>query len=103
MRDADTYFFTRVMPGSGNDQLMKQPTDGSSKPKQLSINDCQGNNSDAAPAGKSFLIFSSTAYDGDYALMLGKLGDGKVWHVAPSIVDRADGRQKLGASYTATQ
>jgi len=103
VRDADTYFFTRVTAGSGLDQLMKQPTDGSSPPKQLSINDCDGNNSDAAPAGSAFLVFSSTAYDGHYALMLGKLGDGKVWHVAPGVVDRDDGTHKLGASYTATQ
>lgn len=100
VRDADTYFFSRVMPGAGNDQIMQQPVDGSTAPRRLSINDCDGNDSDAAPAGARFLVFSSTAYGSGYALMLGKLANGKVWRIAPGVVDVDDGRAKLGASYT---
>ena len=101
VRDTSTYFFTRGMPVSGNDQIMMMvPNLTGSTAKTLALNDCNSNNSDAAPVDEDNLIFSSNRYDPPYGLLMGDIGSGKVWRLSPSMINVNDGKQKLGANYS---
>jgi Tol biopolymer transport system component len=99
----ETYFFTRTGAGSGIDQLLQASArQANATPIQLSLNVCGVNNSDAAPVDSSWLIFSSTGYgfNNRYGLVVGHLGDGRVWRFDPVQVNPNDGTNKLGASYS---
>jgi Tol biopolymer transport system component len=101
VRDMSTYFFTRGMPVSGNDQIMMMvPNLTGSTAKALALNDCNSNNSDAAPVDEDTLIFSSNRYDPPYGLLIGDIGSGKVWRLNPTLINLNDGKQKLGANYS---
>ena len=104
VRDLSSYFFTRSMPGSGVDQIMMMvPNISGSTAFALALNDCGSNNSDAAPVDEDYLIFSSSRFDGPYGLVIGDIGSGKVWRLNSTSVNVNDGRQKLGASYSAAR
>ncbi len=106
VRDYSTYFFTRSTPPqagqtAGYDQLMMLNTAvAGSVPVALPLNDCNSNNSDAAPVDEDYLVFSSGRFNPPYGLVIGEIGSGKVWRLDSSHVNVVDGRQKLGASYT---
>ena len=59
--------------------------------------------SDAAPVNEDYLIFSSTSFDPTYSLLLGDIAAARVWRLDPAQINLPDGRQKLGASYTAAR
>lgn len=104
VRDMSTTFFTRGMPVTGNDQIMMLvPNLTGSTAKALALNDCNSNNSDAAPVDEDHLIFSSNRYDPPYGLLIGDIGSGKVWRLSPALINLNDGTQKLGANYSAAR
>ncbi len=101
VRDMSPYFFTRGMPVTGNDQIMMMvPNLSGSTANALALNDCNSNNSDAAPVDEDTLIFSSNRYDSPYGLLIGDIGSGKVWRLSPTLINLNDGKQKLGANYS---
>ncbi|MEK8029812.1 hypothetical protein AACH06_03170 [Ideonella sp. DXS29W] len=102
VRDYSTYFYTRTLANTGNDQILRHPIgQATGKPEVLALNDCDRDNSDAAPVDEDLLAFSSDAYDSTYELVIGDLRNGKVWRIAPGLISGSDGRNKLGANYTA--
>lgn len=102
VRDYSNYYFTRTLAGSANDQILRHAIgQASGQPETLALNDCDRDNSDAAPVDEDFLAFSSDAYDATYSLVIGDLRHGKVWRIAPGQISGSDGRNKLGADYTA--
>lgn len=104
MRDMSTYFFTRGMPVTGNDQVMMMvPNLTGSVAKVLALNDCNSNNSDATPVDEDNLIFSSSRYDPPYGFLIGEIGSGKVWRLSSALINLNDGKQKLGANYSASR
>lgn len=103
VRDYTAYFLSRTQP-AGNDQLaMVVPNSPPGTPAILPLNHCQGDNSDAAPVNEDYLIFSSTSFDPTYSLLLGDIAAARVWRLDPAQINLPDGRQKLGASYTAAR
>jgi Tol biopolymer transport system component len=101
--DDTAYFFTRTSAGTGIDQLVQSSPDlPNDTPIELSLNVCTDNNSDAAPVNSDWLIFSSTGYsfNNRYGLVVGHLGDGRVWRFDPATLNIDDGTNKLGASYS---
>lgn len=103
VRDYTAYFLSRTQP-VGNDQLaMVVPNSPPGTPAILPLNHCQGDNSDAAPVNEDYLIFSSTSFDPTYSLLLGDIAAARVWRLDPAQINLPDGRQKLGASYTAAR
>lgn len=103
VRDYTAYFLSRTQP-AGNDQLaMVVPNSPPGTPAILPLNHCQGDNSDAAPVNEDYLIFSSTSFDPTYSLLLGDITAARVWRLDPAQINLPDGRQKLGASYTAAR
>jgi Tol biopolymer transport system component len=101
--DDTAYFFTRTGAGTGIDQLVQaSPNQPNDPPIELSLNVCTDNNSDAAPVNADWLIFSSTGYsfNNRYGLVVGHLGDGRVWRFDPATLNVDDGTNKLGASYS---
>jgi Tol biopolymer transport system component len=101
--DAATYFFTRTRAITGLDQLMQAaPATPNAVPVELVLNDCSSNNSDAAVVNTTYLVFSSTGYsfNNRYGLVVGHLGDGRVWRFDPATVNLDLTTNKLGASYT---
>ncbi|MBI3899469.1 MAG: PD40 domain-containing protein [Gammaproteobacteria bacterium] len=104
VRDYSAYFFTRASSGSGYDQIMMAlPNAASSTAYALPLNKCNANNSDAAPVDEDHLIFPSGAYDPPYGLVIGDIKTGMIWRLNQSAVNINDGKQKLGASYTAAR
>jgi Tol biopolymer transport system component len=66
---------------------------------QLLFNDCNGNNSDAAPVdGTNYVFFSSTT-QGGYQLYLGDAGSGKRWSLSQFNVNSDTTTAKLGSHY----
>lgn len=102
VRDYSTYFYTRTLAGTRNDQILRHPIgQAGGKPEVPALNDCDRDNSDPAPVDEDLLAFSSDAYDATYSLVIGDLRNGKVWRIAPGLISGNDGRNKLGADYTA--
>jgi Tol biopolymer transport system component len=100
VRGVHHLLFTRIT-ASGNDQIMQTSVMQSGGPAtNVSMNECNANNSDAARTTGSYIAFSSTGYNfGHYGLMLGNIRNGKVWRFPPSL-NANDGKDKLGASYS---
>ena len=101
VRDYSTVFFSRAV--SFDQIMMAVPNAASNAPFVLPLNSCTANNSDAAPVDEDYLIFSSGAYDPPYGLAIGDIKSGKIWRFSQTNVNVNDGKQKLGASYTAAR
>jgi hypothetical protein len=72
-------------------------------PYALPLNNCNANNSDSAPVDDDYMIFSSSAYDGLYNLMVGDIRTGQIWRMDTTVINPKNGRQKLGANYSAAR
>ncbi len=84
---------------SRNDQIYLLPNSGYSRPIELSLNDCNANNSDPMFVDTSHIIFSSTRQGNFYNLYIGNIYTGKVWSLKQFGVNQAL-KHQLGAAYT---
>ena len=70
-------------------------------PNQLSLNDCNSNNSDPSPVnGTNYVFFSSTTAGG-YQLYLGDASTGQRWSLSQFGVNNDTTKAKLGSNYYA--
>ncbi|SJM94069.1 TolB family protein [Crenothrix polyspora] len=72
------------------------------QPVELSLNDCNADNSDPAPIDNANIFFSSNRGDKFYRLYVGNIYTGKVWSMSNLGVNEAQ-KHQLGASYTNTR
>jgi Tol biopolymer transport system component len=79
-----------------NDQIYLIPSFWYGQPIELSLNDCNANNSDPMPIDSENIIFSSTRNSNHYSLYIGNIYTGKVW----SIGINHKFKNQLGATYT---
>lgn len=98
VRQDGRVFYSRWKDSSGTDQLYTK-LNPSDKAEQLSINDCDSNNSDAFPVnGTDYVFFSSTS-EGNYQLYLGEVSTGKRWSLSSFHVNDDTDKETLGANY----
>lgn len=104
VRDQTAYFFTRWKDGTTRrDQIfMRIPNLQNDQPIELRLNDCDADNSDAAPVDEDVLVFSSTRGDTIYNLYLGDIRTGQVWSLSQFGIN-ASRDNKLGPSYSAAR
>ncbi|WP_197341388.1 discoidin domain-containing protein [Ralstonia solanacearum] len=101
VRADGTVFYARWKDATSQaDQLYTKVNPGDT-PNQLSINDCNSNNSDPAPVnGTNYVFFSSTTAGG-YQLYLGDVSTGQRWSLSQFGVNADTTKAKLGSNYYA--
>ncbi|WNG23203.1 hypothetical protein F0U62_03490 [Cystobacter fuscus] len=98
VRADGTVFYARWKDAAHRDQLYTKVNPGDT-PNQLSINDCNSNNSDPSPVnGTNYVFFSSTTA-GRYQLYLGDTSTGQRWSLSQFGVNADSTRDKLGSNY----
>ncbi len=101
VRADGTVFYARWKDATSQaDQIYTKVNPGDT-PNQLSINDCNSNNSDPSPVnGTNYVFFSSTTAGG-YQLYLGDVGTGQRWSLSQFGVNTDTTKAKLGSNYYA--
>lgn len=101
VRADGTVFYARWHDATSQaDQIYTKVNPGDT-PNQLSLNDCNSNNSDPAPVnGTNYVFFSSTSAGG-YQLYLGDVTTGQRWSLSQFGVNSDTSKAKLGSNYYA--
>jgi hypothetical protein len=80
VRDAGTVFFEGWIDAATQfDQLFMKSSSINSAVKLLPVNDCMANNSDPAPVGQKYVIFSSNRLGKGMRLFIGEIASTKYW------------------------
>ncbi|QPQ24577.1 MULTISPECIES: PD40 domain-containing protein [Lonsdalea] len=98
VRQDGRVFYSRWKDSGGADQLYTK-VNPSDKAEQLSINDCDSNNSDAFPVNGTDYVFFSSTTEGKYQLYLGEVSTGKRWSLSSFHVNDDTDKETLGANY----
>ncbi|WP_296228632.1 discoidin domain-containing protein [Ralstonia sp. UBA689] len=101
VRADGTVFYARWHDATSQaDQIYIKINPGDT-PNQLSLNDCNSNNSDPSPVnGTNYVFFSSTTAGG-YQLYLGDASTGQRWSLSQFGVNSDTTKAKLGSNYYA--
>jgi len=101
VRADGTVFYARWLDAASQaDQITTKVNPGDT-PNQLSLNDCNSNNSDPSPVnGTNYVFFSSTTAGG-YQLYLGDANTGQRWSLSQFGVNSDTTKAKLGSNYYA--
>lgn len=66
---------------------------------ELSLNDCDADNSDPSPVNNQYIIFSSNSESDKYELYLGDIRTGERWSLSSFGVNADQSKSKLGSHY----
>lgn len=101
VRADGTVFYARWLDATSQADQIYTKVNPSDAPNQLSLNDCNSNNSDPSPVnGTNYVFFSSTSAGG-YQLYLGDASTGQRWSLSQFGVNSDTTKAKLGSNYYA--
>ncbi|KHK57883.1 hypothetical protein PI87_05465 [Ralstonia sp. A12] len=99
VRADGTVFYARWLDATSQADQIYTKVNPSDTPNQLSLNDCNSNNSDPSPVnGTNYVFFSSTTAGG-YQLYLGDANTGQRWSLSQFGVNNDTTKAKLGSNY----
>jgi len=101
VRADGTVFYARWHDATSQADQIYTKVNPSDTPNQLSLNDCNSNNSDPSPVNNTNYVFFSSTSAGGYQLYLGDVTTGQRWSLSQFGVNSDTTKAKLGSNYYA--